>query len=152
MSKPLDPTLSKEISEAIQSKATSSFDNAYKAALRTEGSMYVQGFIVWAGKPYRPVEHSWIELENCIVDPTLPHLNKNAEEIYYFAAQRLSVKQLQAAVEEAKEDYPEDEPLPVYGDMPYEYYGDVMLGGKDYQVAHQEALAKSKELNQPSLN
>lgn len=152
MSKPLDPTLSKEISQAIESKATSSFDNAYRAALRTEGSMYVQGFIVWAGKPYRPVEHSWIELENCIVDPTLPHLNKNAEEIYYFAAQRLSVKQLQAAVEEAKEDYPEDEPLPVYGDMPYEYYGDVMLGGKDYQVAHQEALAKSKELNQPSLN
>lgn len=152
MSKPLDPTLSKEISQAIESKATSSFDNAYRAALRTEGSMYVQGFIVWAGKPYRPVEHSWIELENCIVDPTLPHLNKNAEEIYYFAAQRLSVKKLQAAVEEAKEDYPEDEPLPVYGDMPYEYYGDVMLGGKDYQVAHQEALAKSKELNQPSLN
>lgn len=152
MSKPLDPTLSKEISQAIESKATSSFDNAYRAALRTEGSMYVQGFIVWAGKPYRPVEHSWIELENCIIDPTLPHLNKNAEEIYYFAAQRLSVKQLQAAVEEAKEDYPEDEPLPVYGDMPYEYYGDVMLGGKDYQVAHQEALAKSKELNQPSLN
>lgn len=152
MSKPLDETLSKEIGEASKSKSDEPFENAYKAALMKEGSIYVQGFIVWAGKPYRPVEHGWVELENCIADPTFIHLNKKAGELYYFPAHRLTVKELQAAVEEAKEDYPEDEPLPVYGDGPYEYYGDRMLGGNDYEAAYKEAMAKSKELNQPSLN
>jgi hypothetical protein len=60
------------------------------------------------------------------------------------------VKQLKAAVEEAIEDYPEDPPLPVYGAAPYEYYGDKMLGGRDYQAAYEEALAKCRELKQAS--
>jgi hypothetical protein len=152
MSKPLDATLSTEIAKRIKSKAKNSFDNAYNAALVTEGATYVQGFLVFAGDPYKPIEHSWIELENCLVDPTLPHLNKNAEEVYYFPAHRLSVEELKAAVEEAKEDYPEDPPLPIYGAAPYEYYGDIMLGGAEYQAAYKEALAKSKELNKPKLN
>ena len=54
-------------------------------------------------------------------------------------------------VEEAKEDYPEDPPLPIYGSMPYEYYGDVMLGGKEYQQAFDAAQAKCRELNRPTL-
>lgn len=58
----------------------------------------------------------------------------------------MSVKQLTAAIEEAQEDYPEDEPLPVYGAAPYEYYGDVMLGGADYAAAYAQAEAKSREL------
>jgi hypothetical protein len=152
MSKPLDATLSTEIAKRIKSKAKNSFDNAYNAVLVTEGATYVQGFLVFAGDPYKPIEHSWIELENCLVDPTLPHLNKNAEEVYYFPAHRLSVEELKAAVEEAKEDYPEDPPLPIYGAAPYEYYGDIMLGGAEYQAAYKEALAKSKELNKPKLN
>ena len=52
-----------------------------------------------------------------------------------------------AAIEEAQEDYPEDDPLPIYGEMPYEYYGDSMLGGQDYQTAYQAANEKCKELN-----
>ncbi len=147
MSKPLDETLSIEIAKRIQSKANDCFDNAYKAALLTEGAMYVQGFLTFAGEPYSPIEYSWIELEDRIVDPTLLHLNKNAQELYYFPAQRLTVEQLQATVEEAKEDYPDDDPLPVYGAAPYEYYGDVMLGGNDYLEAHKQAEAKSRELN-----
>ena len=149
MSKPLDPTLSIEIGKAIKSKPNDSFNNAYKAALSNKTCMYVQGFLVFAGYPYKPVEHGWIELDNCIIDPSLPHLDKNPEELYYFAAHSLSVEDLEAQVEEAKEDYPEDKPLPVYGDMPYEYYGDIMLGGNDYKLAYEEALVKSKELNKP---
>ncbi len=152
MSKPLDATLSTEIAKRIKSKAKNSFDNAYNAVLVTEGATYVQGFLVFAGEPYKPIEHSWIELDDCLADPTLLHLNKNAEEVYYFPAHRLSVEELKAAVEEAKEDYPEDPPLPIYGAAPYEYYGDIMLGGAEYQAAYKEALAKSKELNKPKLN
>lgn len=146
MSKVLDATLSIEIAKRIKSKAKDSFNNAYQAALLTPEAMYVQGFLVFDGKPYFPIEHSWIELPESLVDPTLPHLNKKPEQLYYFPAQRLSVKQLKAAVEEAKEDYPEDDPLPVYGEMPYEYYGDVMLGGADYKAAYEAALAKGREL------
>lgn len=149
MSKLLDETLSIEIAKRIKSKANDCFDNAYKAALLTEGAMYVQGFLTFAGEPYSPIEYSWIELDDRIVDPTLLHLNKNAQELYYFPAQRLTVEQLKAAVEEAKEDYPDDEPLPVYGAAPYEYYGDVMLGGNDYLEAYKQAEAKSRELNKP---
>jgi hypothetical protein len=149
MNKLVDATLSREIAKGIKGKAKDSFHNAYQAALLTPGAMYVQGFLVFAGEPYLPIEHSWIELEHSLVDPTLPHLNKNPEELYYYAAHRLSVKQLKAVVEESKEDYPEDDPLPVYGPMPYEYYGDRMLGGADYQAAYEEALAKSRELNKP---
>jgi hypothetical protein len=149
MSKPLDEALSKELAKRIKSKADDSFNNAYKAVLLTEGAKYVQGFLAFAGKPYKPLEHSWIELEDRIIDPSFPHLDKKLEELHYFPVQRLSVKQLKAAVEEAKEDYPDDDPLPIYGEAPYEYYGDVMLGGSDYQAAYLEAEAKSKELNQP---
>ena len=149
MSKPLDATLSVEIAKRIKSKAKNCFENAYNAALLTEGCLYVQGFLAVAGGPYQPIEHSWIELDNSLVDPTFPYLNKPAEDIFYFPVQRLSVSELKAAVEEAKEDYPEDDPLPIYGDQPYEYYGDVMLGGKDYQIAYDRALAKCRELNQP---
>ena len=147
MSKLLDETLSIEIAKRIKSKANDCFDNAYKAALLTEGAMYVQGFLTFAGEPYSPIEYSWIELDDRLVDPTLLHLNKNAQELYYFPAQRLTVEQLQATVEEAKEDYPDDDPLPVYGAAPYEYYGDVMLGGNDYLEAYKQAEAKSRELN-----
>ncbi|ACC83915.1 hypothetical protein [Nostoc punctiforme] len=151
MNKLLDETLSIETAERINSRASTPFDNAYKAALSTEGARYVQGFLTFVGKPYRPIEHSWIELGDAsevrIIDPTLPHLNKNPQELWYFAAQRLTVKKLKAIIEESKEDYPEDEPLPIYGDPPYEYYGDVMLGGQDYLAAYQAAEAKCQEIN-----
>lgn len=150
MSKQLNETLSIEIANRIKSKATNCFDNAYQAALLT-GAMYVQGFLTFAGQPYVPVEYSWIELDDCIADPTLPHLNKNAQQLYYFPAQRLSVNQVKAAVEEAKEDYPEDDPLPIYGAPPYEYYGDLMLGGNDYLEAYKEAESKCRELNKPKI-
>ncbi len=148
MNKPLDEALSVEIADRIKSKAETPFDNAYRAALATKGATYVQGFLAKAGQPYRPIEHSWIEIGDRIVDPTLPYMNKNTLEIWYFTAHSLTVKQLKAIIEESQEDYPEDDPLPIYGDPPYEYYGDVMLGGKDYLEAHQAAEAKCKELNQ----
>jgi hypothetical protein len=151
MNKPLDITLSQEIAQRLKKKAQNSFDKTYEAALVTPGATYVQGFLARAGEPYKPIEHSWIELEQSLVDPSLPHQGQNAQEIYYFPAQRLSVKQLKAAIEEAKEDYPEDEPLPVYGEAPYEYYGDRMLGGADYKVAYEEAMAKCRELNRPKI-
>lgn len=149
MRKPLDVALSSEIAKRINSKTTDYFDNAYQAAILTEGAMYVQGFLTFAGRPEGPIEYGWIELEDCLVDPTLPHLNKNAQELHYFAAQRLNIKQLKAAVEEAREDYPDDPPLPVYGEPPYEYYGDIMLGGRDYQDAYQAAESRCRDLNQP---
>lgn len=151
MSKPLEENLSKEIAEQIKSKAKNSFDNTYKAALLHNNATYVQGFVVGVGKPCKPIEHSWLEFDEYLIDPSLPHLNRKAGELYYFPAQKLSVKQLKAAIEEAQEDYPEDPPLPVYGDTPYQYYGDVMLGGRDYQVAYEEALAKCRDLNKPSI-
>jgi hypothetical protein len=66
--------------------------------------------------------------------------------MWYFAAQSLSMKKLKAVIEESKEDYPEDDPLPIYGDAPYDYYGDVMLGGKEYLEAYKAAEAKCKEI------
>ncbi|HLO85641.1 MAG TPA: hypothetical protein VK203_11645 [Nostocaceae cyanobacterium] len=147
MSKILDENLSHQIAQSIKSKAKNPFNNAYKAVLATQGAKYVQGFLVFPGKPYKPIEHSWLELDDVIIDPTLPHLNKNPQELYYFPAQSLSVKKLQAIIEESKEDYPEDDPLPVYGEAPYEYYGDVMLGGQEYLAAYQLAEAKAKEIN-----
>lgn len=146
MNKALDETLSLKVAESIKSKANKPFDNAYKAALATQGATYVQGFLVCAGKPYKPREHSWIEIGDSIVDPTLPHLHKKSAELWYFVAQSLSVKKLKAVIEESQEDYPEDDPLPIYGDAPYEYYGDVMLGGQEYLDAYQAAEAKCKEL------
>ncbi|MBW4447477.1 MAG: hypothetical protein KME38_11560 [Spirirestis rafaelensis WJT71-NPBG6] len=160
MDKPLDETLSIKIAQSIKSKAKTPFDNAYKAALATEGATYVQGFLVIGRKSYKPIEHAWIELtdvsgNDCVVriiDPTLPHLNKNEQEFWYFPAQSLTVKKLKAIIEESKEDYPEDEPLPIYGAAPYEYYGNVMLGGKDYLDAYQAAEAKCQQLNRPNLD
>lgn len=148
MSKPLDPTLSVEIAERIKSKPADCFNNAYQAALLTEGAIYVQGFLAVAGVSV-PIEYSWIELEDCLGDPTLPHLNSN-QELYYFPAQRLTIKQLKAAVEEAQEDYPDDPPLPVYGAPPHIYYGNLMMGGQDYEAAYQQAEAKCRELQPKS--
>jgi hypothetical protein len=155
MDKLLDEALSKEIGKKIKSKPKKPFDNACKAALVTEGSMYVQGFLAFAGQPYRPVEHAWIEINDTkgdesivrIIDPNLNHLNKNPQQIWYYSAHGIKIKKLKAILEESKEDYPEDDPLPIYGDMPYEYYGNVMLGGKSYLEAYQAAEAKCKELN-----
>jgi hypothetical protein len=149
MDKPLDVERSLEIAKTIKSKAKSSFENAYKAALLTEGATYVQGFVVFEGSPFKPIEHGWLELDDRRIDPNFQHLNRTAEQLFYFPAQRLTVKQLKKAIEEAEEDYPEDDALPVYGKMPYEYYGDLMLGGKDYLNAHQAADTKCKELNKP---
>jgi hypothetical protein len=147
MNKPLDEALSRDIGDRIKSKARAPFDNAHKAAIATEGSTYVQGFVVFLGKLHQPIEHAWIEVGDRIVDPNFKFLNKKAEDIHYFPAQHLTVQQLKAAIEEAKEDYPEDNPLPIYGSTPYEYYGDVMLGGKEYQAAYEAATQKAKELN-----
>jgi hypothetical protein len=146
--KVLDEPFSIEVAKKINSQAQTTFENTYRAALVTDGAVYVQGFLASSGKPYGPIEHSWLEVDDRIVDPTLPHLPYNAENLHYFPAQRLTVKQLKAAVEEAKEDYPEDNPLPIYGDAPYKYYGEVMLGGKDYMESHQAAEEKCQELNQ----
>ncbi len=146
MNKPLDAEQSIELATRIKSKAKSPFENAYRAALATAGATYVQGFLAFPGHPHTPLEHSWIELDDRLLDPTLPYLNRLAEALHYFPAHRLTVKQLKAAIEEAKEDYPEDDPLPIYGAAPYEYYGDLMLGGKDYLVAHNAAVAKCQEL------
>ena len=147
MSKTLDEALSLEVAKQISSKSKAAFDNAYKAALSVKGAIYVQGFLAVAGNPCRLVEHAWIEVDDRIVDPTLPHL-KSIKDLHYFAAQCLTVKQLKAAVEEAKEDYPEDNPLPIYGAMPYEYYGDIRVGGKDYVEADKAAEEKCSVLNQ----
>ncbi len=146
MTKPLDEAQSKEVAEQIKSKSRQPFDNAYRAALATQGSRYVQGFLVMTRKPRQPIEHGWIETDDRIIDPNLPHLNSKAEDLTYFPAQALTVKQLKAAVEEAKEDYPEDDPLPIYGSSPYEYYGDVMLGGKEYQAAYEAAADHCRSL------
>lgn len=139
MNKPLDEARSRELAQQVKSKAKTPFDNAYRGALAIAGAEYVQGFLVVAGKRCKVVEHAWVEQEEVIIDPSFPFLNQSSEGLRYFPAQRLSVKQLKAAIEEAKEDYPDDEPLPIYGATPYEYYGDVMLGGREYQQAHTAA-------------
>jgi hypothetical protein len=146
MNKPLDEVRSHELAEQVKSKAQTPFENAYRSALATKGSLYVQGFLVMAKRPRKPIEHGWIEVENGILDPNLPFLNSKVQDLYYFPAQYLTVKHLKAAVEEAKEDYPDDDPLPIYGTEPYEYYGDVMLGGKEYLEAFQAAQAWCGEL------
>lgn len=148
-SKVLDEALSQEIAKRLKNKAQNSFENAYQAALELKDVLYVQGFLVMPGTPYKPIEHGWLELESSLVDPSLPNLEKSTADLYYFPAQRLTVKQLKAAVEEAQEDYPEDDSLPVYGTEPYEYYGDIMLGGKEYQEAYEQAAEKCRELNRP---
>jgi hypothetical protein len=136
----LDQPASLELAQQIGSRAKRSFDNAYRAVLAIEGAIYVQGFLV-TSTTSEPIEHGWIELEGRILDPSLPHLPEPVAQLQYFPAHRLSRKQIAAAIEEAKEDYPEDEPLPVYGAAPYAYYGDVMLGGQDYLDAYTAAKA-----------
>lgn len=150
-SPPLNATLSIEVAQRVSGKSQNAFDIAHKAALLIQGATYIQGFVVRAIAPYQPIEHGWLEVEGAIVDPSLPKLRSQEEELWYFPAQRLSVKQLKAAVEEAQEDYPEDPPLPVYGPAPYEYYGDVMLGGQAYLDAYNQAVVKCKALSQPNL-
>jgi len=152
MSKSLDIVLSTEIAERIGSKANKCFDNAYQAALLDDRYLYVQGFLVVGVEPYAVMEYGWIELDDQIIDPTFVALNKDAEHLYYFPAQSLKNKQLKAVIEESKEDYPEDDPLPIYGTMPYEYYGEIMLGGKEYLAAYQAAEAKCMELSQSDKN
>ncbi|MBE9215303.1 hypothetical protein IQ247_22010 [Plectonema cf. radiosum LEGE 06105] len=151
MDKLLDEAGSLEIAAQIKSKAKKPFENAYQALLATEGAVYAQGFLVIKRKPYQLLEHAWIELDSRILDPNLPHLAKKSQEMWYFTAQTFTGKKLKAIIEESKEDYPEDDPLPIYGDAPYEYYGDVMLGGKEYLTAYQAAAAKCQELNQSNL-
>lgn len=151
MDKPLDAEQSIEVATRIKSKAKSSFQNAAKAIATVEGALYVQGFVTFVGSPYKPLEHSWLELDDRLIDPTFPHLNRKPEQLHYYPAQKLTAKQLKKAIEEAKEDYPEDEPLPIYGSTPYEYYGDDMLGGKEYTQSYETANAKCIELN-PSKN
>lgn len=142
MEKPLDEARSHELAQQVKSKPKAPFDNAHRGALVLKSAAYVQGFLVIVSKRSTVLEHAWLELEDCLVDPTFPLLNQAAEKLFYFPAQSLTVKQLKAAIEEAKEDYPEDPPLPIYGATPYEYYGNVMLGGKEYQQAYDAAQAK----------
>jgi hypothetical protein len=142
----LNEALSLTMSQQIKSKAGAPFDNAHRAVLTLTGATYVQGFVVVNNGQDEPIEHAWIELGEDIIDPTLPHIHKTRQDIYYFPAQSLDIKTLKAAIQEAQEDYPDDPPLPIYGAPPYEYYGDVMLGGKDYVNAYQAAALKSKEL------
>ncbi len=146
MSQFLDVDQSADLAQKVKSKAKTPFENAYRAALATPGATYVQGFLMIAAQPPQLLEHSWLELGDRILDPTFPYFQKSVGQVYYFPAQRLSVSELTAAVEEAQEDYPDDPPLPVYGKQPYEYYGDEMLGGKDYFDAYEAAVARSNEL------
>lgn len=148
MDKAIDEEQSLVLATQIKSKARQPFDNAYKAALATDGAVYVQGFLAIPRQPYQPIESAWIEVGDSILDPSLPFLNCKAQDLSYFAAQRLTVQQLKAAIEEAREDYPEDDPLPIYGSAPYDYYGDVMLGGKAYTEAFSAAEQKCRELTQ----
>lgn len=147
MEKVLNADRSRELAKQIGSKSKAPFTNAYAAVQAIPEAAYVQGFLVFPGQPYVPIEHAWIEVEDSILDPNFPFLQKKAENLYYFPAQSLDLKQLQAAIEEAEEDYPEDEPLPIYGASPYDYYGDVMLGGQEYTAAFEAAKAKCRELN-----
>jgi hypothetical protein len=149
MDKPLDSEQSIALATRIKSKAKVSFQNASKAVSVIDGAMYVQGFLAAAGAPHKPIEHGWLELDDRILDPSLPHLNRKPENLHYYAAQRLTAKQLRKALEEAQEDYPDDDPLPIYGSTPYEYYGDLMLGGREYAMAFEAAKAKCAELNPP---
>ncbi|MGF1515574.1 MAG: hypothetical protein ACFB5Z_18000 [Elainellaceae cyanobacterium] len=148
MNKPVDDARSTQVASAIKSKARQPFQNAYQALQHVEQGSYVQGFLVISGSPFNPHEHAWIETDDAIVEPSLPHLGQPAAALCYFAAQTLSASKLASAIEVAKEDYPEDDPLPVYGNMPYAYYGDVMLGGEDYQQAYLKAQALSQTLAQ----
>ena len=152
MSKSLDINLSTQIAEQIGSNPHKCFDNAYQAALLDNSYLYVQGFLVVGIEPYSIMEYGWIELDDAIIDPTFVSLSLDAQNLYYFPAQSLKVKHLKAVIDESKEDYPEDDPLPIYGNAPYEYYGEIMLGGKEYLAAYEAAEAKCRELSQQNNN
>ncbi len=147
MEKVLDEALSRSLAQRISSKAKTPFDNAYKAALATPDAIYVQGFLVIAGKLKQPIEHAWIEVGDRIIDPHFPHHKQPAANLFYYWAQQLTLAQLKTAMDTAHEDYPDDDPLPIYGAEPYDYYGDVMLGGREYTQAHAAAVAKYQELS-----
>ena len=155
----LDSARSSSLGKTIASKPTTPFDNASNAAIAlvsevgdTAEIRYVQGFLLKPGDE-SPMEHAWVELELADgitrIDPSFRHFKKNGEELFYFPAHYLDVPDLQEAIVEAQEDYPEDPPLPIYSEMPYEFYGDLLLGDKHYQVAFDAAKAKCKELNRP---
>lgn len=148
MDKPLDLEQSVQLEQKIRSKSRQYFNNAFRAVLEMPTAEYVQGFVVVARHPYTPLEHAWLELPDCYLDPNFKFLNCKVDQVTYFPAQRLSAAKLKAAVEEAREDYPEDDPLPIYGAMPYEYYGDIMLGGKPYLEAFNQAEAYAQSLQQ----
>jgi hypothetical protein len=137
--KPLDLELSKQITKQIKAIPKQIFENTYKAALKVENALYTQGFLAIAGNA-KPQEYSWLELPDSVIDVNLP--KNNLVERFYFPAQHLSLDRLKIAIAEAKEDYPEDDPLPIYGNEPYEYYGEVLLGGKEYQTAYAAAMEK----------
>jgi hypothetical protein len=139
MSLSLDVPRSQALAEQIKAKSKEPYANAARAASKTPGARYVQGFLALNRKPFEPIEHAWIEVEEAILDPNFDFLKVKPENLLYFPAHRITAKQLKAALDEAKEDYPDDDPLPIYGPMPYEYYGDKMLGGKDYQAAFKAA-------------
>jgi hypothetical protein len=145
--KTLDEAQSRELAKAIPKQSKTPFDNADAAIVRLPDAVYVQGFVAFPGPPFAPIEHAWLEVGETIVDPTFPALRQKAENLHYFPAHTLSPRNLKQAIELAKEDYPEDDPLPIYGSEPYDYYGDVMLGGKEYTAAFAAAKAKCRELN-----
>lgn len=147
MDKPLNLELSKQIAQQVKVIPKQMFENTHKAALKLENALYTQGFLVAMGKFPKPKEHSWLELSDCLIDVNLAkeNLKENQAERFYFPAQQLSLNQLKIAIAEAKEDYPEDSPLPIYGNEPYEYYGDVLLGGKEYQIAYEAAMQKCRQ-------
>jgi hypothetical protein len=155
MPKTLDEAQSREIAKAAKARSpmggqrptSAPFDNAYAASVLVADAVYVQGFVAFPGAPYQPIEHAWLEVGETIVDPSFPGLKQQADNVYYFPAQELTLARLKSAIEEAKEDYPEDDPLPIYGKQPYDYYGDVMLGGADYTAALAAAQTKCRELN-----
>lgn len=147
MDQALDVTQSQAIAQQVKGKDP--FTLAHQAAGLVEGD-YVQGFLAVRGEA-QPREHAWVDLGGAIVDPMLPRLNQPADNLVYFEAQRLDLESLEAAIEEAKEDYPEDDPLPIYGGAPdsYDYYGDVMLGDKAYSTAFEAAKAACRKFNAP---
>jgi hypothetical protein len=155
MVKTLDEAQSREIAKAANSRSptggqrptSAPFDNAYAGIVLVADAVYVQGFVAFPGAPFAPIEHAWLEVGETIVDPSFPGLKKKAEDLHYFPAQSLTLKQLKQAIEVAQEDYPEDDPLPIYGTVPYDYYGDLMLGGADYTTAFEAAKVKCRELN-----
>jgi hypothetical protein len=149
MDKAIDAAQSNAIAQQV--KARDPFNLTYQAALLLPEADYVQGFLAVRGE-MQPREHAWLELGESIVDPSLPKLRQPPESLAYIPAHRLDLEALQGAIEEAKEDYPEDDPLPIYGGAPesYDYYGDVMLGDRAYSEAFEAAKQVCRKFNAPT--